>query len=65
MSRRVGSSTLMERIMEGDFGRIEAINDKQLWRIPAERLAAAQELLDNNDISLSGRRLEGVEGGEV
>ena len=62
MSRRVGGSTLMERLRKGDLGEIEAVGDKHLWRIPAEKLAAAQKLLDDNDISLSGRRLEGVKG---
>lgn len=60
MGRRVGGSTLLERIRKENFGLVEAVGDKYLWRIAAEKLAAAQRLLDDNDISLSGRRLEGV-----
>lgn len=62
MLRRAGDLTLRERITKDNFGTIEGVGDKHLWRISAEKLAAAQKLLDDNDISLSGRRLEGVEG---
>lgn len=63
MSRRVGASTLLERTRKDNVGEVEAVGEKYLWRIPAEKLAAAQELLDDNDISLSGRRLEDATGG--
>lgn len=64
MNRRAGGTTLLERIRKDNLGEVEAAGDKHLWRIPAEKLATAQKLLDDNDISLSGRRLEGVKDGE-
>lgn len=61
MSRRVGAVTLLEHIKKDGLGEIEAVGEKHVWRIPAEKLAMAQKLLDVNDISLSGRRLEGAD----
>jgi hypothetical protein len=60
--RRAGGQSLGKRISKDNLGEVEKVGDKYLWRIPAERLAEAQKLLDNNDISLSGRRLEGTTG---
>lgn len=58
MERRVGKSTLAEAIGRQQLGSVTPEGKKFLWRIPAEKLAEAQKLLDDNDISLSGRRLE-------
>jgi hypothetical protein len=58
MERRVGASTLGGAIKEQQLGSISPMGDRVLWRIPREKLADAQALLDSSDISLSGRRLE-------
>jgi hypothetical protein len=58
MARRVGSATLAEAIKQRQLGSVTHEGEKFLWSIPAEKLAEAQKLLDDNDISLSGRRLE-------
>lgn len=60
MSRDAGGTSLLERIRKNDLGEVVAVDEKSLWQIAPEKLAAAQKLLDDNDISLSGRRLEGV-----
>jgi hypothetical protein len=56
--RHVGDSTLGAAIGERHLGSISAKGERFLWRIPSEKLAEAQALLDSSDISLSGRRLE-------
>jgi hypothetical protein len=60
MRRNAGCNTLAEQVKKHRLGEIEAVGGKRLWRVPPEKLAAAQKLLDDNDITLSGRRLEGV-----
>lgn len=60
MRRSIGSMTLLERIEKASLGEVEMVGEKYLWYLPPERLAAGQRLLDDNDIALSGRRLEGV-----
>lgn len=58
MSRTVGTANLAEEISRRPLGTVTAVGEQFLWRIPPEKLAEAQRLLDDNDISLSGRRLE-------
>lgn len=60
MRRDAGGATLLGRIAEGSLGEVQATGKKSLWCLPPGKLAAAQKLLDDNDITLSGRRLEGV-----
>jgi hypothetical protein len=60
MRRPVGGLSLLERIREGDLGVVTVTGDKLLWRIPRQKLVVAQALLDENDVTLSGRRLEGA-----
>ena len=60
MRRGAGGATLLERIRVGGLGEVQAAGKKCLWRLPPGELVAAQRLLDDNDIALSGRRLEGV-----
>ena len=57
MQRRAGASTFAMAIKERQLGSISDEGNQVLWRIPGERLAEAQALLDSSDISLSGRRL--------
>jgi hypothetical protein len=60
LSRNIGDTTLLERIKKYNLGEIERVGEKCLWRIPTEKLTAVQKLLDDSDVTLSGRRLEGV-----
>jgi len=60
MRRGAGGTTLLERITGGSLGEVQANGKKSLWCLPPGKLAAAQRLLDESDITLSGRRLEGV-----
>ncbi|MFZ4602918.1 MAG: hypothetical protein ACOYM8_10720 [Caulobacterales bacterium] len=56
--RRVGRSTLAGAIEEQNLGSLTKEGEKFLWRIPTEKLADAQKMLDGSDVSLSGRRFE-------
>jgi hypothetical protein len=58
LARRIGKSTLVNAIGQHSLGSVSALADKHLWRIPNHKLAAAQQFLDANDISLSGRRFD-------
>lgn len=58
LARRVGTATLAEAIEQQSLGSLAPDGEGLLWRIPPEKLAEVQRLLDDNDISLSGRRLE-------
>lgn len=60
LRRSTGGSTLLERIRRGGLGEVQAAGSRSLWCLPPGQLAAAQKVLDDNDIALSGRRLEGV-----
>jgi len=62
MARKAGDMTLLERINKDNLGTLEPIGERRLWRIPPRELSVAQALLDDNDISLSFRRLESVRG---
>jgi hypothetical protein len=58
MKRRAGACTLLERIRQDKCGEVEVVRGRYFWRVCAKKLGAAQKLLDDSDISLSGRRLE-------
>lgn len=58
MERRAGATTLADAIKNRRLGSVAPEGEKFLWRIPAEKLAEVQKLLDDNDISLSGRRMD-------
>jgi hypothetical protein len=58
LERRVGCSDLRDAIAEYDLGMLSFRGKAFVWRIPDDRLDEAQKLLDDNDISLSGRRLK-------
>lgn len=56
LARRVGDGTLANALPS--LGQVSAEREKSLWRVNNDNLARAQQLLDANDITLSGRRLE-------
>lgn len=57
MQRSVGATTLVNAIREHRLGDITSEGDRYLWRVPIEKLAQAQVLLDDHEITLSGHRL--------
>lgn len=65
MNRSADGITLLERIRKDNVGEVDPIDRKQLWHIPPEKLTAAQLLLDDNDITLSGRRFEDMRYGSI
>jgi len=56
MDRAVGTRKLRDAVRDHDLGSIIPQTDRYLWRIPTDKLAQAQILLDDHDITLSGRR---------
>lgn len=56
LARRVGDGTLMDALPS--LGHVSDGGAKTCWRVGNESLVRAQQLLDANDITLSGRRLE-------
>ena len=56
LARRVGGGTLADALPS--LGHVSAEDGRVLWRVRNDNLARAQQLLDANDITLSGRRLE-------
>jgi hypothetical protein len=58
VTRAAGAVSLGEAIEHRRIGSIAAARDKLLWSIPGEKLSEAQNLLDESEISLSGRRIE-------
>lgn len=60
MARQAGGVSLRQAIADGRIGDVELIGERLLWRVPPEKLLSAQGLLDESDVSLSGRRLEGL-----
>lgn len=58
IERTAGTVSLRKAIEQGTLGSIVPAGGKFVWSIPREKLVEAQALLDDNEISLSGRRLE-------
>jgi hypothetical protein len=58
VTRAAGAVSLGEAIERRGIGSIAAARDNWLWSIPSEKLSEAQNLLDESEISLSGRRIE-------
>lgn len=58
LARRVGDGTLADALRRPSLGQVSAESGKFLWRVHNDSLARAQQLLDAEDITLSGRRLE-------
>lgn len=56
LARRVADGRLAEALPS--LGHVSSEHGKVLWRVGNDNLAHAQQLLDANDITLSGRRLE-------
>lgn len=56
LARRVEDGILADALHA--FGSVSAVGEKLLWRVRNDSLARAQQLLDAEGITLSGRRLE-------
>ncbi len=56
LARHAGDGALADVLPS--LGHVSAEREKVLWRVRNDSLARAQQLLDANDITLSGRRLE-------
>ena len=56
--RVVGAVTLRKAIEHRGIGSIGTAGEKFVWSIPNAQLRDAQALLDDNEVSLSGRRLD-------
>ena len=56
LARRLDDGRLADAL--SSLGHVSAECGKVLWRVGNESLAHAQQLLDANDVTLSGRRLE-------
>ena len=62
LARRAAGIPLRDRIAKEGLGDIEPLGSKLLWHVPHRSLVTIQSLLDENDVTLSGRRLEHVAG---
>jgi hypothetical protein len=58
LARSAGGVSLRQEIEQDELGELEPAGGKLLWQVPPSKLIAAQSVLDERDITLSGRRLE-------
>lgn len=58
LARRVGDGTLADALRQLSSSDVSSEDGKSLWRVHNDNLVRTQQLLDANDITLSGRRLE-------
>jgi hypothetical protein len=58
LERRVGATSLADTIRQDSLGHLTRADGSFLWRVSNNQLLRAQQLLDANDITLSGRRID-------